>query len=202
MLGHDITDFRTLVDAIEETRQQSREEISCDDDTGPIASRLAQLWKQAEVLTKLYLNGGRRHKDRVRLKRLFQTLREHQQQLQSDHWKTLCDKLGRKPGLRERLGIFRSMLGRKKGTPPISTLFLKDDPESVEDVVIHTFFPHARTTPGKPLPRIVIPQPFEELEQPLTMGELIAALKQGKPRSALGMTASRGRNSATYQNTP
>ncbi|KAH7968944.1 hypothetical protein HPB52_013057 [Rhipicephalus sanguineus] len=68
--------------------------------------------------------------------------------------------------------IFRSLLGKKKGAPPLAQLFLREEAATLEDRVIRTFFPHATDTPPEPLPTTAIDSPKTELDRPAKRDQL------------------------------
>ncbi|KAH7976291.1 hypothetical protein HPB52_011108 [Rhipicephalus sanguineus] len=184
--GNGFTDFEGLSAMIAEARPEARETIPCDDTTTRMDAHLANLWRKASRLTKQYRHKGKRHRDLMSLKRQYQLIKEYQELLEADEWHNTCAKLGREPGLKRLWGILRSLLGRKKGAPPLADLFLREEAATLEDRVIRTFFPHATETPPEPLPTTAIDGPKTELDRPFTLGEFVAAMAQGKTRSAPG----------------
>ncbi|KAH6944359.1 hypothetical protein HPB50_002746 [Hyalomma asiaticum] len=180
------TDFEGFSAMIAEARPEARETIPCDDTTAHMDTHLANLWRKANRLTKEYRHKGKRHRDLMSLKRQYQLIKEYQELLEADESHNTCAKLGREPGLRKLWGILRSLLGRKKGPPPLAELLLREQATAVEDRVIRTFFPHAAETPPDPLPSTTIDGPETELDRPFTLGEFVSALAQGKTRSAPG----------------
>ncbi|KAH7934259.1 hypothetical protein HPB49_023893 [Dermacentor silvarum] len=163
---------------IAEARPEARETIPCDDTTSHMDMHLANLWRKVNRLTQQYRYKGKRHKDLMRLKHQYRLIKEYQQQLEADTWHNTCAKLGREPGLKRLWQILRSLLGRKRGAPPLAELFLREEPGVLEERVIHTFFPHAAEAPPEPLPSATIDNAKEELDTPFTLSELVAALAQ------------------------
>ncbi|KAH7965443.1 hypothetical protein HPB49_007791 [Dermacentor silvarum] len=113
-------------------------------------------------------------------------INEYQLQLQSEAWQSTCERLGRVPGLQGLWRIFRSLSGKGRGNSPFTELFTKADPASVEEEIITTFFPHASLTPPVPPNACAIPEPDPDLDRAFSMGEMLAAIKSGHPRSAQG----------------
>lgn len=184
--GDSFADFEQFSAMIAEARPEARETIPCDDTTSHMDMHLANLWRKVNRLTQQYRYKGKRHKDLMRLKHQYRLIKEYQQQLEADTWHNTCAKLGREPGLKRLWQILRSLLGRKKGAPPLAELFLREEPAVLEERVIHTFFPHAAEAPPEPLPSATIDNAKEELDTPFTLSELVAALAQGKTKSAPG----------------
>ncbi|XP_040071997.1 uncharacterized protein LOC120844329 [Ixodes scapularis] len=160
--------------------------IECDETTTCMNAHLANLWKRVHELTHRYRYGGKRHRDLMQLKNQYKTIQAHQQLLETETWHSTCAKLGEIPGLQRLWGILRSMLGKKKGQPPLKVLLLQGNPVEVETKVIRTFFPHARDSPAPDLPERTITNLDPGLDAPFTLGELTAALLKSKARSAPG----------------
>ncbi|KAH7973682.1 hypothetical protein HPB49_003896 [Dermacentor silvarum] len=184
--GDSFADFEQFSAMIAEAWPEARESIPCDDTTSHMDMHLANLWRKVNRLTQQYRYKGKRHKDLMRLKHQYRLIKEYQQQLEADTWHNTCAKLGREPGLKRLWQILRSLLGRKTGVPPLAELFLREEPAVLEERVIHTFFPHAAEAPPEPLPSATIDNAKEELDTPFTLSELVAALAQGKTKSAPG----------------
>ncbi|KAH7969490.1 hypothetical protein HPB52_018843 [Rhipicephalus sanguineus] len=184
--GDCFTDFEGFSAAVAQARPYAREYIPCNDTATHMDMHLANLWRKANRLTQQYRYKGKRHRDLMRLKRQYRLIKEYQEMLETDAWHDTCAKFGREPGLKRLWQILRSLLGKKKGAPPLSELFLREEPTSLEDRVIHTFFPYAAETPPLQLPYIRIDDPRAELDTPFTLGELVAALAQSKKKSAPG----------------
>ncbi|KAH7968556.1 hypothetical protein HPB52_009586 [Rhipicephalus sanguineus] len=172
--GDCFTDFEGFSAAVAEARPYAREYIPCNDTATHMDMHLANLWRKANRLTQQYRYKGKRHRDLMRLKRQYRLIKEYQEMLEADAWHDTCAKLDREPGLKRLWQILRSLLGKKKGAPPLSELFLREEPTSLEDRVIHTFFPHAAETPPLQLPYIRIADPRAELDTPFTLGRFSA----------------------------
>ncbi|KAG0426131.1 hypothetical protein HPB47_026745 [Ixodes persulcatus] len=178
--------FEQLASIIYKAKPAASEMIECDETTTCMDAHLANLWKRVHELTHRYRYGGKRHRDLMQLKKQYKSIQSHQQLLETETWHSTCAKLGEIPGILRLWGILRSILGKKKGQPPLKGLLLQGNPGEVETKVIRTFFPHARDSPAPDLPERTITNLDPGLDAPFTLGELTAALLKSKARSAPG----------------
>lgn len=155
---------------IQTARDSALEDIECDSSTPALHARMPNQRKRARTLTSRYAKNGKRHSDFVNLLRQYKFIQEYQRVLSTERWDSLCDKLGQE---RAKYSL-------------LSSPTLKDSPTTVEHQLITTFFPYTSLYQHPPLPVIAIPAPFADLDSPITLAELQAALFYGKRRSALG----------------
>ncbi|KAH7979018.1 hypothetical protein HPB49_007781 [Dermacentor silvarum] len=111
-------------------------------------------------------------------------------------------RLGRVPGLQGLWRIFRSLSGKGRGNSPLTELFTKADPATVEEEIITTFFPHASLTPPVPPNTCAIPEPDPDLYRPFSMGEMLAAIKSGLPPLQDVIREAHTRHHIRMENTP
>lgn len=180
-------------ESIEEFAQLMRDNLSSateetlgEEDEGVIDSRMIALWKKANKLTQKYKTNGRRYQTLRRIRGIFELIRQHGEDLSRAQWVSTCERLGKINGMKQLWGILRKMLGKGRGQSPLETLTLRHGTDKHEEEIIKTFFPHASTTPPTPLETPKLDSTNPDLDTPFTLGELHAAIKQGRSDSAPG----------------
>ncbi|KAH6941419.1 hypothetical protein HPB50_017925 [Hyalomma asiaticum] len=178
--------FEEFAQHLRDDLRSATEETHGEESDGGIDSRMIALWKKVNKLTQKYKSNGRNYKTLRSTRDVYRLIRQHGVELSQAQWASTCERLGKIKGMKELWGILRKMLGKTKGPSPLDTLGLRHGTNLHEEEIIKSFFPHACNTAPSRLetPKIVSTDP--DLDAPFTLGELHAALKQGRRDSAPG----------------
>ncbi|KAH7974241.1 hypothetical protein HPB49_012631 [Dermacentor silvarum] len=86
---------------------------------------MLNLWDARKRAQLTYVENGRRHRDRVRLRRRTAVPRRYSKRLYRERWSQHCSSFSERTGLRKVLYTFKAMPGQRKTRSAISNVSLK-----------------------------------------------------------------------------
>ncbi|KAH7954514.1 hypothetical protein HPB49_019359 [Dermacentor silvarum] len=151
---------------------------------------MPNLWDARKRPQLTYVENGRRHRDRVRLRRRTAVPRRYAKRLYRERWSQHCSSFNERTGLHKVWHTFKAMAGQRKTRSAISNVLLKTGQSVIQlqDDAARTFFPQPSRSPNAYIYRKTQPVTDEGLQAPFSLFELERALSSIKARSAPGPT--------------
>ncbi|XP_075553767.1 uncharacterized protein LOC142586407 [Dermacentor variabilis] len=149
---------------------------------------MLNLWDARKRAQLTYEANGRRHRDRVRLRRRTAIARRYAKRLYRERWSQHCSSFNERTGLHKVWHTFKAMTGQRKTRSAISNVLLKTSQSvsQLQDDAANTFFPQPATPPNVDIYRKTPPVTDEGIQAPFSLFELEQALSSINARSAPG----------------